>query len=479
MTRRDFLSTAAAALPVQAQSNASPRPNIILLLSDDMGWQQVGFTGGKEVATPHIDSIAREGVTLHQFYVQPVCSPTRSCLMTGRYAWKTGMERRPTGNAAQGMKKDERTIAQALADAGYATWMIGKWHLGEWYKEHLPLGRGFQHHYGHYGAAIDSFTHTRSGVLDWHRNGRPVVEEGYSTFLFAQEAERLIANHDGAKPFFLYMPFNAVHGPHMAPPEVLKKYAHLGRYAAQRAQMECLDIAIGRVLAALKKNGLDENTLVMFTNDNGGPRIANGNGKYTGGKSAYHEGGMRVPAALRWPGKIKPGTSTNEMLHAIDLFPTFCGLAGADAKKGLPLDGQDAWKTISAGAKSPRNEIAHCLTVLRQGDHKLIDKGSTYYNWPEQPLQLYNISKDPEEKNNIAGTEPKLVAQLRDRLKWYKQFAREEETPHPIPGFPVVVYGEEENRLYGESIREQVARAVKREQSEGAEGPAPKKKKKR
>jgi arylsulfatase A-like enzyme len=460
-SRRNFLmglaGLGAAGVPWLAGAAAAPRPNIVILLSDDMGWDQVGFNGSKEVPTPNIDAIAGEGVKLTQFYVQPVCSPSRSCIMTGRYAWKTGMERRPSTESKQGMLRDERTIAEALRSAGYATWMVGKWHLGEWQTGHLPLARGFEHHYGFYGALIDSFTHTRMGILDWHRNGQPIVEEGYSTFLLANEASRLIANHDGKRPFFLYLPFNAVHGPNQAPPEYLKKYMHLGRQGPQRAQLECMDIAIGQVMKSIRDKGIDRQTLVLFANDNGGPERMCTNGPYRGFKSWYHEGGIRVPAAMRWPGKIQPGSKTDEMLHAVDLYPTCCGLAGADPNKGLPLDGKDAWTAIAKHAPSPRTEIVHSLQVLRQGDWKFIEKGASYYQWPEQPLQLYNIRQDPYEKNNVAAQHPELVEKMRARLAYHRQFARQEEKPERIPIGKPDTYGEEENAKYGAWVREKTA----------------------
>ena len=459
-TRRSFLAGLAASAAV-AQTRP-PRPNIVLFLSDDMGWDQVGFTGGTEVPTPAIDSIARDGVRLTNFYVQPVCTPTRGCVMTGRYSWKNGTETRPSALAAFGMLKDERTIAEALRDAGYATWICGKWHLGEWQTAHLPTSRGFDHHYGFYGALIDSFTHTRDGILDWHRNRKPVVEEGYSSFLLADEASRLIEQHDGMKPFFLYLPFNAVHGPNQAPDEYLKKYAHLGRAGPQRAQLACMDVAVGQVLKAIKDKGIDGTTLVMFTNDNGGPARMTTNGPYRGGKSAYHEGGVRVPAAMRWTGRIRSGATSDAMLHAADLFPTFCHLAGADTSKGLPLDGLNAWEAIYGSGKSPRTEIVHSLHVIRQGDWKLIEKGANYYNWGEQPLQLYNIREDPSETNNLAEAEPELVKQLRERLAYHRQFARPEESHGRIPERPVT-YGEEENARYGTALRDRVAEIRKSE----------------
>ena len=441
----------ASALPSLAAD--APRPNIVVLLSDDMGWQQAGFNGGLDgVPTPNIDRLAREGVRLTQFYAQPVCTPTRACLMTGRYAWKNGGEIRPTATSRHGMLRDERTVAEALRAAGYATWMAGKWHLGEWQHHHLPAQRGFDHHYGHYSALIDSFTHTRGGVLDWHRNGEPVIEEGYSSFLLADEASRLIKGHDGSKPFFLYLPFNAVHGPHQAPEEYIKKYEHLGRTGPQRAQMECMDIAIGRVLKAIDDKGIGGDTLVIFTNDNGGTRLTS-NGPYRGFKNDYHEGGIRVPFAARWPGHIPAGTANDGMVHVVDLLPTFCRLAGADAQGDLPIDGVDVWDVLANGAPSPREEIAHSLMVVRQGDWKLIEEGATYYGWPKQPLQLYNIREDPSEKNNLAAAHPGIVMKLRLRLEHHRRFARDGEPVSPIPGFPVAVYGERENAKHAGDVR--------------------------
>ena len=446
---------ALVSLALHAQT--PPRPNIVVFLSDDMGWEQVGFNGGAEVPTPNIDRIADEGVKLTQFYVQPVCSPTRACLLTGRYAWKNGMEVRPTAQSRHGMLLDESTIAEALREAGYATWIVGKWHLGEWHRPHLPLQRGFDHHYGHYSALIDSFTHMRGPVLDWHRNGRPVIEDGYSTFLLSDEAARLIERHDGRHPFFLYLPFNAVHGPHQAPEEFLQKYAPLERKGPQRAQLECMDIAVGRVLGALEKKGVLDETLVMFTNDNGGTAITS-NGPYRGFKSHYHEGGIRVPAALRWPEQIPSGSVTDEILHVVDLFPTFARLAGAEIDSGLPVDGRDSWDTIAKGASSPRDEVVHSLDVIRVGDWKLIEEGARYYNWRDQPLQLFNIADDPYEQTNLAATRTEKVAELRERLAYHRRFRREPEKLERIPGYPPAVYGEVEDSVFGTQVEIKLAK---------------------
>ena len=453
---------------LSAQTGEGPdtRPNILVFLSDDMGWGQPGFNGGTEVATPNMDRIANQGIKLTQFYVQPVCSPTRASLMTGRYAWKNGMEFRTKARASTGMRLDERTIAEALRDAGYATWMLGKWHLGQWHQEYLPLQRGFDHHYGFYSALVDSFTFHRGGILDWHRNGRPVVERGYSTFLLADEAVRLIDRHDGNRPFFLHLAFDAVHEPHDAPEEYIEPYAHLS-HPKQRAMLKAMDVAMGQVMDALKRKGALDNTLIVFLNDNGGLRTAGSNKPYRGLKESYLEGGIRVPAALRWPGHILPGSESDALLHVVDLFPTFARLAKADTEAGLPLDGLDAWETIAEGAESPRQEVVYSPRVIRVGDWKLIEKNAREVTRSPSPLLLYNISEDPYEETNLAAREREKLAELRARLAYHRPFARDMEPDEEIPDFPPVVYGAEENAAFGDAVQTALEQL-----DEGNPGPA-------
>ena len=434
-------------------------PNIVLFLSDDMGWGQPGFNGGEEVETPSIDRIAEEGVRLTQFYVAPVCTATRGALLTGRYSWKNGTGVRFNGRTGMGMRVDERTLAEALRDAGYAAWLVGKWHLGQWQRQHLPLQRGFDHHYGLYGAEIDSFSHHRGRerdlALDWHRNGRPVVEPGYSTLLLADEAVQLIDRHDPTDPFFLYLPFNAVHNPNDAPQEYIDRYSHLDN-PKQRAQLAVMDLAIGQVMDALEAKGVLDDTLVMFLNDNGGTSTAGWNAPYRGKKSEYHEGGIRVPAVLRWPAEIAAGSESAALLHAVDLFPTFAGLAGADTGAGLPLDGLDAWAAIADGAASPRDEVVHSLDVIRKGDWKFIEEGIDYYGWTTEAPELYDIAADPYEQTNLAASETAKVAELRARLADHAPSARDAEASEDIPDYPPVVYGEEENAAFAEAVERAV-----------------------
>ena len=449
---------ASAVLAKSADGGDSP-PNIVVFLSDDMGWGQPGFNGGEEVETPSIDRIAEEGIRLTQFYVAPVCTATRGALLTGRYSWKNGTAIRFNGRTSRGMRDDERTLAEALHDAGYATWLVGKWHLGQWQSKHLPLQRGFDHHYGLYGAEIDSFSHHRGRdrdlALDWHRNGRPVVETGYSTLLLADEAIQLIERHDPSGPFFLYLPFNAVHNPNDAPQEYIDRYSDLDN-PKQRAQLAVMDLAIGQVMDALESKGVLDDTLVMFLNDNGGTSTAGWNTPYRGKKSEYHEGGIRVPAVMRWPGRIVRGSETAALLHVVDLFPTFAGLAGADADAGLALDGVDAWAAIAEGAASPRDEVVHSLDVIRTGDWKFIEEGIDYYGWTTDEPELYDIAKDPYEQSNLASTETAKVAELRARLAHHAQFARDAEVSGNIPNYPPAVYGEEENAAFADEVENAV-----------------------
>ena len=451
------VASAPGQLAAQTDDAAGTRPNILVVVSDDIGWGQPGFNGGTEVGTPNLDRIAYEGVKLTQFYVAPGCSPTRYSLMSGRYHWKTGnKDELPTGNTTIGMLLDERTIAEALRDTGYSTWMVGKWHLGQWHQAHLPLQRGFDHHYGLYSGTFGYYSHHRAGILDLHRNGRPVVEEGYSTFLMAEEAIQLIERHDGRRPFFLYLAFNAAHLPAAGvPDEYADRYAHLrsSLRRSQRGQLKAMDDALGWVIDALDRKGALDDTLVVYFNDNGGTDRAGGNRPYRGLKGDYLEGGIRVPAAMRWPGRIPAASETDALLHVVDLFPTLAGVAGASTSGGLPLDGIDAWQAIAAGSPSPRDEVVHSLKVIRSGDWKLITRnGKAYGGGGRSVQQLYNIGTDPYEETNLASSEEAKVAELRERLDYHRQFARDSATATRIRGSPAV-YGEAENAAYAAEVR--------------------------
>ena len=253
------------------QAATSVKPNILYILADDMGYADPGFNGCQDIKTPNLDKLARAGAILKSFYVQPVCSPTRSALMTGRYPIRTGVYTIVRPNAPWGLKLEERTLAQALCDAGYETAIDGKWHLGEFQPAYRPTQRGFDHQYGLWFGMIDYFTHMRGQQLDWHRDDQPCHDEGYSTHLLAKEACRLIREKNPDKPLFLYLPFNAVHAPLQVPDNYCQPYANIqGKRHIYAGMVAAMDEAVGQVLSALDEKGIRDNTLIIFSSDNGG-----------------------------------------------------------------------------------------------------------------------------------------------------------------------------------------------------------------
>jgi arylsulfatase A-like enzyme len=450
-------------LSVSLMGADKKKSNILVILSDDVPWKTLGYQGGN-VATPNIDRIAKNGARLTHFYVQSVCTPTRSCLMTGRYPLRTGTIAR--FNRSGGMLADERTLADAMQEAGYWTAIVGKWHLGNWEQEFLPRQRGFNHQYGCYNGVLDYYTRYRGRLYDWHRNDKPLKEEGYTTELITDEAVRLIQKHPGEKPFFMYLPFTATHSPLQAPKDVVAlyrdKYRHLknrdGLRNAQRdAMAHVMDQSVGRIIKAVESRGWTENTLVVFFNDNGGPGM-DSNSPLRGGKSRYHEGGTKVPAAMQWPGHVKAGTVIDEPVMVVDLYPTLIKLAGGSLKQALPIDGLDIWPVITRGAKTPRKEFIWSPKVIRQGDWKLIDAGGLYYLHGKEgkkaiatgmlsEAQLYNVAEDPYEKNNLMDDKPELVASLRKRLAEIKQEIRPVGLVEQIPK-SALIYGEDEAKTF-------------------------------
>jgi arylsulfatase A-like enzyme len=419
-----------ALLLLGAQS-APEKPHIVFFMADDLGWKDVGFHGS-EIRTPHLDRLAAAGARLDQFYVQPVCSPTRSSLMTGRYPLRQGLQVgviRP--NATYGLPLEERLLPQALKEAGYATAIVGKWHLGSFDEKYWPTSRGFDRQYGHLFGALDYFTHLRDGKLDWYRDGKPLKEEGYTTRLLAREAAKIVREHDPARPLFLYVPFNATHTPLQAPPEAVDRYGDIAdrRRRLKAAMTTVMDEAIGEIVAELEKRGMAPRTLILFSSDNGGPTgEAADNGPLRAGKGTLYEGGVRVPAFAVWPGRIKPGTVVREMLHITDLYPTLLRLAGAPAEQNLPLDGKDAWGTIAEGKPSPREEILLNVEptrgALRRGPWKIVAQGSLPAADPAPvKIELFNLEDDPYEKTDLAEKHPERVKDLLERLNAYAREA--------------------------------------------------------
>lgn len=479
---------------VQGAEVAGERPNIVYIMADDMGWNEVGFNGGNKELTPHIDELRESGVSLTQFYVHAVCAPTRAAFLTGRYAFRTwsdwrsedfgkpsylaklGMElvKNEAGDETRrihGLATEERTVAEVLKEAGYYTSISGKWHCGEWLPGQLPMGQGFMHQYGHYGWGIDynnkMIPHNapaRYAVYDWHRNQKPVFEPGYSTDLIADEAVRVIAGRrmtDEKKPFFMYVSFNAVHGPLEEIPRYVERYGK--RYAA----LKCLDEAVGKIVRAVDLSGFGENTLVIFTNDNGGLREEM-NAPYRGTKNTNYEGGVRVPFVMRWPGKIKAGSSNAGLIHITDLYSTFATLAGGSLEQERPLDGIDMTKVLFSGAESEREEIVFEVSgsvrfpAIMKGKYKLVGK------------ELYDLDADPSEKKDISEAHPEVVKELTARVD---QVGKERPKLTGMerlmsPALPWV-YGKEENMNTPEWVKAEVGKIRATQPKEWALGTTP------
>jgi arylsulfatase A-like enzyme len=408
---------------------ADPKPNIVYIVADDLGWKDVGYHGS-DIKTPNIDQLASGGARLEQFYAQPMCTPTRAALMTGRYPFRYGLQTLviPSGHT-YGLPTDEWLLPQALKEVGYRTAIIGKWHLGHADPKFWPRQRGFDYQYGPLIGEIDYFTHEQHHVLDWYRNNKPLREPGYSTTLIGNDAVKFIDAHDAAVPLYLYLTFNAPHTPYSATQKYLDQYKHIADPSrrAYAGSITALDDEIGRVVAALERKNMRDNTVIVFQSDNGGTRnamfagegdmskikIPCDNGPYRDGKGSVYEGGTRVPAIVNWPGHVKSGV-VDGMLHVVDMYPTLLALAGGTPAKAKPLDGMNVWRAISEGAPSPRTEVVYNIEIfragIRQGDWKLVWRAPL----PSTP-ELYDIAHDPSEKTNLAAQNPDRVAALQKR----------------------------------------------------------------
>jgi arylsulfatase A-like enzyme len=448
------------ASPALAEAPA-PRPNIIFIMADDLGNADLGYRGS-DIRTPNIDKLATEGVRLESFYGEPVCTPARAALMTGRYPMRYGLQTLVIFPSHRyGLPIDERTLPQALKDAGYDTYMVGKWHLGHADKKFWPQNRGFEHFYGNLVGEVDYFTKDRGGVIDWQRDGQFLKENGYFTDLIGDEAVKLIEKQDPAKPFFLYFASLAPHAPYQAPEADIEKYKSIAdpNRRTYAAMVDTLDVQIGRIVEVLEKKKLREKTIILFSSDNGGPtkglfvtgarseeertHQAGGlsmnatpppsNAPLRGGKGELHEGGVRVVAFANWPGKLSPRV-VDTPLHMVDVMPTLLALAGAKSDAAHPLDGIDIWKTLAEGAPSPHEDILINVETfrgsVRKGDWKLIKvallPGKT---------ELFNLRTDPGEKNNLAEANPEIVRDLEARLDAYARQQKMSEWLKAQPAF--------------------------------------------
>lgn len=443
LTRRAFLVSALSAPLVRAAS----RPNLLLILADDLGSRDTGFQGG-DLPTPNIDRIAREGVRFTQFSCFPLCTPSRAALLTGRNPVRYGLIYsviRPW--SGYGLPQDELLLSEAFQRAGYGTATIGKWHLGHAHAAQLPNRRGFDHFYGYVNAEIDHFEHTKLGGLDWQRNGKGVREKGYSAELLGNEAVRWLESRDRRRPFFLYLPFDTVHAPMQAPEAALRAQSHIAnpRRRVLAAMLSVMDQQIGRVLTVLDRQGIANDTLVVFLSDNGGaPGQGASNQPYRAGKLTAYEGGLHVPAAMRWPGVLPAGRNCDSWMTVLDLFPTLAAAAGVPVSGGKPFDGQNYWEAIRNGrpfergdffVACKRNETLDRQFALRSGPWKIVEIVN-----PKDVVttELYRLDRDPGEQNNLAAREPETLDRLRRELeRWRKLHPRADidSSMNPHPGW--------------------------------------------
>jgi arylsulfatase A-like enzyme len=403
---------------------AADKPNIVLIVGDDMGYADVGFHGCKDIPTPHLDKLAAGGVKFTNGYVTgPYCSPTRAGLLTGRYQQRFGHEFNP-GGGEQGMPVSEKTLADRLKGAGYKTALVGKWHLGSQPHFH-PQARGFEEFFGFLGGAHDYFADP--GIL---RGTEQIKEDEYLTDAFAREAETFI-DKNKANPFFLYLAFNAVHTPMQADDPRLKKFAAIEDKTRRTyaAMMSAMDDGIGRVMAKLKSAGLEKNTLVMFVSDNGGPTMPgvtiNGsiNTPLRGSKRTTLEGGVRVPFVVHWPGTVEPGTFEQPAIQ-LDLHATTLAAAGVKATPDMKLDGVNLLPHLRGETKTPPHDALYwrfgTQTAIRMGDYKLVryDTTADLDNKPKttSPAKLYDLKSDIGESKDLAATMPDKVKEL--QAKW-------------------------------------------------------------
>jgi arylsulfatase A len=425
------LVSAAPALAGQRQEGFPQRPNVVLIITDDVGYGDIGSYGARDIKTPNIDRLAKDGVKLTDFYAAPLCTPTRAALMTGRYQQRVQLER-ALGNAGaaleQGLAPTGRSLPRLLKNNGYATGLIGKWHLG--YKpEFGPNAHGFDYFFGFLSGFIDFYTHTRGdGLADLFENTTPVQEDGYMTDLITARAVRFIEQQTAA-PFFLEVAYNAAHwpfqppdhfsrapnnaafqGPADATPATRKDYA---------AMLERADAGVGQILRTLDMRGLAKNTLVIFTNDNGGEWLSS-NAPLFHRKDTLWEGGIRVPAILRWPGRLPAGKTSTQAGITMDLTASILAATDSPVPPEARLEGINLLPILEGRSPLVERTLFWRINIpnrqqraVRRGDWKLLVDGDD--------LLLYNLRADIGERNDLARQRSDLVAALRPLIsEWEK-----------------------------------------------------------
>jgi len=427
-------------------------PNIILIVSDDQGYNDIGVCGSQEIITPHLDQLAREGIRFTNFYVTcSACTPSRGSLLTGRYPQRNGTyelfrnnrindghvyghyEYSTSPERILGMDLREVLLSQLLQEAGYTNGIFGKWDLGQ-LDRYLPLQRGFDQFYGFVNTGIDYYTHERYFYPSMYRNNEPTTEDKgtYATDLFEREALRFIKENQD-NPFFLYLPFNAPHGSSsldpdirgtvQAPPEFLSKYPEKKDQRGERrrgymAAVTCMDDAIGNVLNLVDSLGLEKNTLVIFFSDNGGSSIAD-NYPLSGGKATMWEGGLRVPCIIKWPEEIEKGKVIYNFISSLELFPTILDIAGIEKPESLILDGFSIYPLLKGEKEMEREEMYwdfRAEYAARVGHMKWI-----YSEGREDINGFFDLSVDAGEKNDLSNSKAQELDMVQSKFNKWKE----------------------------------------------------------
>ncbi|XP_054266641.1 arylsulfatase J [Macrosteles quadrilineatus] len=386
---------------ITVDTTRAARPNIVFIIADDLGWNDVGFHGSDQIPTPNIDALAYTGVPLQNYYVSPICTPSRSALMTGKYPIHTGMQHTVLfGAEPRGLPLSERLLPQYLRDLGYTTRIVGKWHLGSYKREYTPTHRGFDSHLGYWTGHQDYFDHTACEKGMWGLDMRNNMDAAwdlhgqYSTDIYTKESVRLIRSHNTSKPLFLYLAHTAVHSgnpynPLPAPDNDVAAFSHIENFNRRKfaAMMNKLDDSVGEVVAALKDTGMLENTIIVFTTDNGGPAAgfnlnAASNWPLRGVKNTLWEGGVRG-AGLVWSSLLPNGWISSDLTHISDWLPTLVSAAEGDTSVFKNIDGINQWPSMSRGVPTTRTEVLHNIddiygsSSLTVGDWKIV-KGTNY-----------------------------------------------------------------------------------------------------
>lgn len=424
-------------------------PNVVLIMTDDQGFGDFGFTGNEIVETPVLDQFKEEATMFDRFYVSPVCAPTRASLLTGRYHLRTGTTWVTHGKET--MRTEEKTIAESLKEHGYETGCFGKWHNGEHYPHH-PNGQGFDTFFGFAAGHWNNYFDTR---LEY--NGKEVDTKGYIADVLTDSTLSFLEQNTD-KAFFCYVPYNTPHGPFQVPDKYFDKYKTKGmndKDAAVYGMCENIDHNVGRILLKLEELELSENTIVIFLTDNG-PNGVRFNAGMKGIKAHVDEGGVRVPLLIRYPGVVPAGQTIHGLSSHIDLLPTIHSLCGLKFEEAAPLDGIDLSTYILNGETIPERLI-FTHQVPRYLGPTPVSVRSPEYRLVIQPsgdTSLYNMITDPGQKKNIAVKQPDITAQLADTInKWYAEVTRDLPYEPAIPvGFkeaPVVVLSAPEAELQG------------------------------